>query len=51
MRGFLLMSSITAVRGMREGPYIWTEQDWNDFAPAALERWGSKRRVRHLLGK
>jgi nucleoside-diphosphate-sugar epimerase len=42
VKGFLLMSSITAIRGMREGRYIWTEQDWNDFAPAAVEKMGKQ---------
>jgi nucleoside-diphosphate-sugar epimerase len=42
VRGFLLMSSITAVRGMREGPYTWTERDWNDFAPAAVDKMGKQ---------
>lgn len=33
VKSFVLMSSITAVSGRADGPHIWTEKDWNDFAP------------------
>jgi nucleoside-diphosphate-sugar epimerase len=40
VKHFVLMSSITAVRGMKDGPYTFTEGDWNDFAVDLVEKMG-----------
>lgn len=34
------MSSVAAVTGQKEGPYHFTEEDWNDSAPELVKQLG-----------
>lgn len=40
VKSFVLMSSIAAVLSTKEGPYTFTEADWNDQAEAVVAKLG-----------
>jgi nucleoside-diphosphate-sugar epimerase len=40
IKSFVLMSSVAAVTGNKEGPYRFTEADWNDDSPALVKKLG-----------
>lgn len=42
VKSFVFMSSVTAVRGAKEGPYTYTESDWNEDVLRLLEKLGEK---------
>lgn len=42
VRSFVLMSSIAAIVSTKQGPYVFTEADWNDEAGAAVAKLGKK---------
>ena len=40
VKSFVLMSSIAAILSTKEGPYTFTEADWNDEAGAVVAKLG-----------
>lgn len=40
VKSFVLMSSIAAIASTKEGPYTFTEADWNDESEALVAKLG-----------
>lgn len=48
IKAMVLMSSIAAIRDRREGPYVYTEKDWNDQMLSMVQELGNKAPSYHI---
>jgi nucleoside-diphosphate-sugar epimerase len=50
LRTVVFMSSIAAIRGAQQPPYVFTEADWNNVAEEHVEKMGTKSDPRYIYG-